>query len=223
MALASVALSTARALLNDPSATLWTDTILLPFLQEAYRELQVQVALSGIPVTNEVATVLSVATGATNLSNVAGFPTATFVEPIQLFERYPGETDSNFIEIDEKTFIPNQDKGDRLSVWAFVAGLVQVLGANRATEVKMRYTQSLNPLTSAGSVISLIFGENYLGHRTASLAASSVGNTTGHDEWKDEADAKIENVVRMNVKGQQAVGVRRRAYHRRNFREAREL
>ena len=47
------ALNLARALLNDSSAAVFTDTMLLPFLNSAYRGLQRELAESGVSVLAE--------------------------------------------------------------------------------------------------------------------------------------------------------------------------
>jgi hypothetical protein len=89
-ALAGQVLDSARVHLNDVGKTIWPDSVLLPFLQEAHRELRVEVVLNGIPVTNEVTGVLSVPAQTTDLSSVVGYPLDMIV-PIWLKERQVGE------------------------------------------------------------------------------------------------------------------------------------
>src|SRR3989304_3632608 len=69
MALVSVALDQARAVLNDTSSPpkFYTNTVLLPHLKEAHRELQVLLWENGLPVIKEVTAVIDVAANATSL------------------------------------------------------------------------------------------------------------------------------------------------------------
>ena len=213
MALASVALNTARTLLNDDAATLWTDAVLIPKLQEAHRELQVKLQLSGIPVINAVTVVLSVPANTTDLSTVAGYPT-NLVKPEQLKERVPGQKDEDFREMTEVDFIPNINRSTPLTCWSWIGEKILLLGSTIATEVQLRYWRGLPAIVDGTSQIGFIFGENYLGHRTAALAASSTGNDSGYKEWTSEAMAKMDEIIRMNVKGLQNLPANRRPYHR---------
>lgn len=216
MANASVAFVTARTLLNDDAGTLWTDAVLLPKLQEAHRELQVELQAAGIPVIKAVTAVLSVPANTTLLSSVSGFP-SDLVEPQWLKEKYPGQPDNDFIDTSECDIIPDLKRTNRLRYWAWLGEQLISLGATVATEVKLRYLRGLAVPTSASSSIGFIYGENFLGHRTAALAASSTGNDSAYAEWSAEANSKVEKIIRMNIKGQQNLPARRRGYHRGRF------
>lgn len=213
MANASVAFGTARALLNDVGATLWTDAVLLPFLQEAHRELQVKLYLKGLPVLKEVSTVLSVPANTTNLSSVGSFPTDV-IEPIWLKEKLNGEADSRFIDMEEVDFIPDIERDTRNRYWCWREEVINILGATVATQVKLRYTKGLTLPTSNGSALGFIFAESYIGPRCAALAAQSVDNVTLYEAQTMESQAKIDEILRANVKGMQNLGARRRPYHR---------
>ena len=214
MSLAAVAFTTARSLLNDAAGTLWTDTVLLPFLQEAHRELQVRLDLEGIPVIKNISAILSVPSGNTNLSQLPGFPT-NLVKPELLKERKVGQLDRDFIEMNEVSFIPNEQQTDRLRYWSWIGEQITTLGATGATEVLIRYWGGLALPLSGADNLGFLYAENYIGPRTAAIAAGSVGNDTIRTQQGTEADAKLDFVIRMNVKGMQNLPVRRRPYRRR--------
>lgn len=215
MATAQVPLDFARSLLNDSGGTLWTNTILLPFLQQAHRELQVKLQLAGIPVINYQTAALTVAIGATSLNASAGFPT-NLIEPIQLKERRVGELLQDFQDMTECQFIPDVEQTDRLTYWAWIGETIQLLGATSANEVQLRYKGGLTVPSAANSALGFLYAENYLGYRTAALAGNSVANETGYQQWSMEADKCFDEVKRMNIKGQQNLPARRRGYHRLN-------
>jgi hypothetical protein len=213
MALASVALQTARVLLNDAAATLWTDTTLLPYLQEAHREMQVRLSLAGLPVVKTVSTVLSVPLGTVDLTVVANYPT-DLIEPIDLYERKVGESESGFVEMSEVSELPTQAQSDRLNYWLWESEKIKLLGATVATEVRVRYTKGLTVPASGASSIGVAYGEIYLGARTAALAAHATDNQTLYEAQSQEALMKLDDIVGLNIKGQQGLPKRRLPYRR---------
>jgi len=54
MAIATVALDSARTYLNDVNKQIWTDAVLLPFLREAYRDMTLVLWVNGIPVLRKI-------------------------------------------------------------------------------------------------------------------------------------------------------------------------
>jgi len=216
MAQAKVALDMARALLDDQAGTLWTDAVLLPFLQKAHSELAAKLAAEGIPVVKTETSILSVPAYTTILNNVAGYPT-DLIEPIELFERYPGESVDKFVPVVERNFIPNLLPSQRLAYWCWEGEQIKMLGAVVNTEVQLRYTRALPTPTSASSNIGFIYGELYIGPRTASLAGSSVGNNDGAAEWREQALEGLDDVLAANIRGLQNLPTRHRPYHRRRM------
>src|SRR6266699_3842919 len=98
MATALVAMDVARSKLNDVAATRWTDAALLPFIQQAHRELQVKLDLEGIPVINAVSVALSVPALTTDLSTVTNYPT-DLIKPEWMKEKQVGEPDWNYVDM----------------------------------------------------------------------------------------------------------------------------
>src|SRR5258708_8052637 len=92
----SVVLNTARTLLNDDAASLWTDATLLQKFQQAHRELQIELRLSACPVMKSIANDISVLANATTLTLPADFQ-----EPILLREKAPGDPQSAYVLMTE--------------------------------------------------------------------------------------------------------------------------
>jgi hypothetical protein len=173
-ALAGQVLDSARVHLNDVGKTIWPDTVLLPFLQEAHRELRVEVVLNGIPVTNEVTGVLSVPAQTTDLSSVVGYPLDMIV-PIWLKERQVGDDNSDFVDMTPRDFVPNIDMDIWLVWWCWRREKIFLVGSLNAEEVQLRYRRQLTTPTTVASSVGWLNAENYLSYRTAALACQSIG------------------------------------------------
>lgn len=213
MANTSVALDTARTLLNDDAGTLWTDAVLLPKLKEAHREMQTKLVLAGIPVIKAATAVLSVPANTTDLTSVVGYPT-DLIEPTWLKERTPGQQERDFVDMTEVADVPNLNPTTELIYWCWIGEKILLLGAVVNRDVKIRYMKGITVPVAGTSPIGFLFGESYLGHRTAALSASSVGNKTAHDELTQEANMKFQEIVALNIKGGQNLPARKRPYHR---------
>jgi len=213
-ALAGQVLDSARVHLNDVGKTIWPDSVLLPFLQEAHRELRTVVILNGIPVINEVTAVLSVPAQTTDLSTVAGYPTDMIV-PIWMKERQVGQTNTDFIDMTSRDFVPNINMDVWLFWWCWREEKIFLVGSLNAEEVQLRYRRTLATPTTISSSVGWLNAENYLSYRTAALACQSIGELEKHDKLSATAGINLDIVIRLNVKQMQGLPARRRPYHRR--------
>src|SRR3990172_8186064 len=214
MALVSVALDQARVVLNDTSSPpkFYTNTILLPHLKEAHRELQVLLWENGLPVIKEVTAVIDVAALATSLG--VSLPT-DILEPKALQERVDGSTtEDDWKDVSETDNLPRMDPTISIQYWAWREESIEFIAPTTAREVKLRYLKGLTLPTSGSSAIGLIFGELYLGPRLASIAVQTLGNTTRASELIDDAAFWIPKILAANVKRGQAVPTRRIPYRR---------
>lgn len=214
MATAGQAMNSARALLNDTGASIWTNTVLLPLLQEAHRELRAKVILNGIPVINEVTGVLNVPAGTTDLSTVSGYPTDMIV-PIWLKEREGSTQNADFIDMTQVDFIPNMNQDIWLYWWCWRHEKILLLGSIVDEQVQLRYRRQIPTPAVAGDELGWLQAENYVSYRTASLACMSIGEVEKADLLQKQSDANMDIVIRLNVKQIQGLPAKRRAYHRR--------
>ena len=206
MALAKDALQIARSLLNDDLGTKWPDSVLFPRLQTAHRQMQSVLALNSISVTKVQSAIITVPALAVDLG--ANQPDG-LIDPISMQERSPGGSADDFADMIEVAFIPTLSQDSTLVYWAWLGGLVRLLGATTIREVMLRYTKTLTVPQTVNDVIGVILGELYLGYKVASMCGD---NATALSQ---QADNELEILIRTNVKGMQGIAHRRRPYRSR--------
>ena len=190
---ASVVLTTARTLLNDDAATLWTDTSLFPKLAQAHRELQTKLRFAAAPVMRAIYT----ETLAANATVFVNQPT-NMVEPITLQETDSAGTLANFTPMTEADPLPNIAPGATLVYWQWADEIVTFIGSTASRTVKMVYWRSLVIPTVNTALIGFINGELYLAPRVAALAAASVGNKDVAALATGMAEAALNEVILSN-------------------------
>lgn len=208
----------ASTMLNDMGLTSWTKERLIIHCFQAHRQLQVQLALNGLPILKEVSAVIAVAANATDLG--VNQP-ANLLEPKTLWERAAGSSDVFSLMI-EKGWEPETSKGASLVYWTWRGDLIKFVGATTAREVKIHYLGGIDVPEADEDGLGFMFAENYLIPETAALAAASLGNYNVYQAMHGVAEKNLDDVIRFNIKGQQGLPVRRRPYRssrrlRRNF------
>lgn len=218
MAIATSALDSARVYLNDTGKQIWTDAILLPFLKEAHRDMLLVLLLNGISVLREKSATINVA-AVTGLTLTLP---ADLLEPIWLKERAQSSSNpDDWTPMTEVDFEPDINQDVNLNYWCWREEEIKLVGATTARSVLLRYWKTLTPPAAAGDTLGFINAEIFLGPQTAGYAAGSVGNTTLAQEllWIQNsnigtAGARLDMLIRANVKGQQNLPARRIPYRR---------
>lgn len=196
---ASVALITARTMLNDDAANLWSDTVLMPKLAQAHRELQAMLKLAAAPVMRVISGDLPVAISATTVTNPADM-----VEPIRLWERLNGDPVTAKVQMTESDPLPIQAVASSLIYWQWMGEIILFIGASTNRFVNIQYWRSLPVPTANTDLLGFINAELYLAPRTAALAAGSVGNKELYDTATAVGKETIGQVILSNhgrVKG----------------------
>lgn len=217
MAIATVALDSARTYLNDVGKQIWTDAALLPFLKEAHKDLLMVLWLNGIPVIKEKSASINV----TAVSGVTLSLPSDLLEPISLKERTQSSTEE-WIDMSEVDFEPDSLTQElTLKIWCWREEAINFVGATTNRSVLLRYWKSFAVLTAAGDSLGFIQAENFLGPQTAAYAAGSIGNLTlaGELLWQQGvkvgvAGSRLDMIIRANVKGMQNLPARRIPYRR---------
>ncbi len=209
-----------RGYLNDIDGITWTDAHLLPLIQEAHKELQAHLSLNDIAVVRVQVTNapnisgLNFPAGATSLT-AAGLMPHDLLEPIALSERDWGDTTpEDYIGLERLPFLPNYSQNNFLYFWTWMGEDILFLGATTARDLQIRYRSSLSTPLNMNSTIGFLRGELYVGPRAASLACLVSGDPKKGMLLQQQADKNLDIVIRSNVKNDQGVGVRRRAYRR---------
>jgi len=211
MSTAKVAIKSARAYLRDLNGITWTDSILLPFLQEAHGELIQNLELNDIGVIKRTSAVILVPAFASMLP----FQPDDIVEPINMMERRKGGNKDDFIDMHQANFLPEDEPYfDRLRLWVWNAEFIQFVGCTSDREVILRYNGALRAPENLNSQLGFIFAERYLGPRVASLALASIEKDNSFLE--NIAQTALYKLIQTNVVGDQRP-VRRRAYRSRKY------
>lgn len=198
----------AKALLNDTSGHIYTDTRMVPLVQKAYRELQTKMQLNGLPVMKEVSAVLTVNAGTVALGDGSGLP-SDFILPIDLEERTPGSTEL-WTPMEETVWERNAQQTTNLRFWNFREEEVKFLGATANREIRMKYQKGLTRITATTTPISIIGAVSFLAARAAAIAAFSIGeNPSRAGELNADAGMALHDLLALLVKRRQGHPLRR--------------
>lgn len=205
----------ARALLNDQENQEFTNTILLPYLRTAFRELREYFEQSNIPVTNVAENILSLAAGTVVVSftSTPALP-ADLVEIRQVWARQ-ANTDPWF-PLTRREFIPPALEGIEYSefiYWAWVSNELRLMNSNQTQDLKLQYIRQLTEPVNENSVLGVINGLSFLEARTAALAARfAMENVERAQELDAQATVALDRVINVENKAKQAIYTRRRPF-----------
>ena len=180
-------ISLVRSLLNDAAGNLFTDGVLLPYANAAYRKVQRALAniRSGTFLMDGVQLVVSAVTAVDPSLQVSitdatappnQLPTDLLV-PLKLWERADGSSE-NFIEMADLTGhggLPSQPQGARLQFWEWRADGIYFLGATRDAEIRLRYQRAYPDLVDATSPVLVRHAQEAIAYFTAAMASAARG------------------------------------------------
>ncbi len=208
-----------RALLNDQTGAVFTDTVILPYFQMAYDDMRIVLEGFDIPITNKTSDGIVIPTGIKNIGGEGGPPLPNdLVEILSISEREAGSSD-NYLLMERKQFLPKTEVlASFLGVWSWQDQIAKFIGATQNIEVKIDYTaDTLGPIINENSQIKFYNCRNYLRYRTSAHCALYIGeNKSRSDELNNEAMTFIDFVVTKGVKTQQSIQTRRRPFQARN-------
>jgi hypothetical protein len=215
------ALTLARALVNDTSGAVFTDTLLMPLLNSAYRGLQRELAENGVSVLMEQQDLeldQNVATGATNteISDVSSpqLPTDCLM-PHVLWERATANTGDVFVPMEKFTTgggMLNLQPSTYLRLWEWREDKINLIGATQSITVRVRYEKVLPILTLGTDPVQIRSATDALGYATAALAARSRGARALAVDLLGAAQTAIENLINRYIRPEQTTGRRRKPY-----------
>lgn len=214
MSTVSVALDSARGLLNDAASITWSDPLLMSKLAEAHRELVLELTLNGLQVIRELSSVITVTAGDTDLDTNQP---SDIIEVISVAERTSGSSD-RFVGMTELSAIPpGLTPINTLQYWAWREEVIEFAESTADREVFVTYKKSLSTPTKLTESLGFLQAELFIGPRTASLAL------VGRDDklsaaFHTQARTNLEKIVQLNVTGSQSRRTRRRPYWSTRFR-----
>lgn len=210
------ALNLARSLANDAAGAVFSDAVLLPFLNSAYRALQRELAESGVSVlVAQVDVDLPLTDGITNtiISDVSTPQLPTdLLAPHQLWEQTTGSSDI-FAPMEKITGgLPNFPPAARLRMWEWREDAIQLIGATQETTVRIRYEKSLPPIVLGTDPLQIRSSIDPLAYAVAAMAARSRGAQALAADMFALAENAVEKLIERYVRPEQFKGRRRKPY-----------
>lgn len=193
--------------LNDLNGVTWTDTILMPMLQEAHGELVQELDLNNTGTLKVQSSPITIAIGETDLGNNQP---SNIINPISIMEGNVGDDPSLFLGMVKLDFVPNLIGSPWLTYWSWVGERVKFPPAIMARDVILRYEGRVATPEKLTDPLGIIFAEQFIGARIASLAHATI---TGQDHPRIQniADECLNKIVRNQVVNDQRPK-RRRPY-----------
>jgi hypothetical protein len=215
------ALNLARALLNDAAGAVFTDTLLMPLLNSAYRGLQRELAENGVSVMAEqqdieLDTDPTSGVTTTEISDTSSpqLPTDCLT-PHMLWERATTNTTDVFVPMEKFTSgggMLNLQPSPYLRLWEWREDKVNLIGATQSITVRIRYEKLLPLLTLGTDPVQIRSATDPLGFATAALAARSRGARALAQDLLGTAQMATEQLIERYVRPEQVKGRRRMPY-----------
>jgi hypothetical protein len=216
-----------RSLVNDPSGNVFTDAVLTPYAQMAYRKINKALGniSSATYIKDNVLLVVpaiaavdaSVQVSVTDTTPAPNQLPVDLLMPTKLWERLNLSTD-DFQEMTDLTDhggLPSQPQGQQLIYWEWRGDGLYFLGAMADAQIRIRYQAIPPDVTSAASVVLLRDGQNTIALLTAGLATLARGSPLAK-EFQTLGEDALEAMKRSVVMQMQNSTRRRRPYSSRN-------
>lgn len=215
------ALNLARSLVNDTSGAVFTDTLLMPLLNSAYRGLQRELAENGVSVLTEQQDIdleVDPVSGVTNteISDTSSpqLP-ADCLMPHMLWERATANTGDVFVPMEKFMSgggMLNLQPSTYLRLWEWREDKINLVGATQAITTRIRYEKVLPALTLGTDPVQIRSATDALAFATAALAARSRGARALAADLLGTAQVATENLIQRYVRPEQVKGRRRKPY-----------
>lgn len=207
----------AAALMNDSVRSVYTDDVVLPYLNMALDELQEYYELNNVPITNNTSAVLTIPQGI----SVIGFNTtpALPVDLVEIQSLYESEVgQSAWAQMTPKNFVhPTKDQISAFIVYSWGKNQLNLIPANKDIDLKIDYVASVFPTDLAIGSINTDYPikniKSYLAYKTAGLCAFYIGeNKTRSDELNGLAQLALDRSLGISTKSRQSILTRRRPF-----------
>lgn len=212
-----------RSLLNDAAGNLFTDGVLLPYANAAYRKVQRALAnvRSGAFLSDDVLLVVP-AVAAVDPSGQVSITDATappnqlptdLLVPLKLWER-PAGSSSDFAEmadLSDHGGLPSEPQGQSLRYWEWRADGIYFLGATQDIQVRLRYEKAFPDLTDATSPLLIRNAQEAVAYFTAAMASAARGAPLAA-RWDAAGADALEDLVARATLREQHTNRRRRPY-----------
>ena len=215
--------SLVRALLNDAAGNLFTDVVLIPYVNAAYRKCQRALANVGngnFIVDNATVVVPAVTTMDPSLqvsiTDAIAPPNqlpTDLLRPVKLWERASGSSDdfAEMIDLTGHGGLPSRPQQAQLGVWEWRNDGIYLVGAMQANQVRIRYEKAYPDLVDAISVVLIRNAQEAIGYFTAAMAAMARGSPLA-EKWDAAGADALEDLISAVARREQQTIRRRRPY-----------
>jgi hypothetical protein len=219
--------SLVRALLNDSQGNLFTDAVLLPYANSAYRKVQRAIGNAGgggfiqddvlLVVTAVPQTDTSLQVSITDATAPPNQLPTDLLVPLKIWERPAGSTQDflEMVDLSQHGGLPSRVQDVTLSVWEWRVDGVYFLGATQDTQIRLRYLKAYPDLTDSTSPVLVRNAQEAIAYATAALAAWARGSPLAA-KWDDAAIDAIEDLIAAAVRREQQSARRRRPFSARS-------
>jgi hypothetical protein len=216
-----------RSLLNDAAGNLFTDALLIPYLNSAYRKVQralenvqagSQLSDDALLVVPAIAVDPAARVAITDSAGPAGQLPSDLLVPLRLWER-PNASNSDFIEmldLTNQSGLPSEPQTAALRYWEWRADGIYLLGATQDTQIRLRYRRALPDLIDGTSAVLIRNAQDALAYFTAGLASVARGAPQAA-RWDDAGVDALEDLLNRVTQREQSAGHRRRPYGTRSL------
>jgi hypothetical protein len=209
-----------RSLLNDAAGNLFTDTVLLPYVNAGYRKAQRALAnvQSGSFLTDNVLLVVpavdpSVQVSITDATAPPNQLPSDLLVPVKLWERANLSSDdfAEMVDMTDHDGLPSLPQGQALLYWEWCADGIYFLGATQDTQIRLRYQKSYPDLVDSTSPVLIRNAQEALAYAAAAMAGAARGAPQA-ERWDAAAVDALEDLVVRATQREQQTGRRRRPY-----------
>ena len=212
-----------RSLLNDASGNLFTDGVLIPYVNSAYRKVQRALAAAGqetFLVDDALLVVPAISAVDSSLQVTINDQTAPpnqlptdLLEPLEVWER-ANLSDDDFtpvVDLSGRGGLPAIEQGPALRFWEWRQDGLCFVGATQDVQIRLRYQKSYPDFTDGTSVVLVRNAQEAIAFAGAAMAALARGSPLAA-QWDAAAADAIEDLVTQTVRRDQRGGHRRRPY-----------
>ena len=219
--------SLVRSLLNDAQGNLFTDAVLLPYANSAYRKVQRALGNSGAGgFISDDALLVVTAVAAQDSSLQVSITDATappnqlptdLLVPVKLWERANGSSDdfAEMVDLTRHGGLPSRVQDIVLGVWEWRADGLYFLGATQDTQIRLRYLKAYPDLSDATSPVLIRNAQEAIAYATAALAGWARGSPLA-EKWDEAASDALEDLIVQAVRREQQSSRRRRPFSSRS-------
>lgn len=213
---------------NIGQGALWTDAVLLPYMNAGYRK--VQRALENVgqpgPIRDDVLLVVAAIPGNPDPSLEVSITDSTappnqlpvdLLVPLKLWER-PNGTSQEFMEMTDMTNkggLPSRFQEQTLNVWEWRSDGLFFLGATVDTQIRLKYRGFYADMVDGSSAILIRNSQDAIAFAAVGYAAHARGSPKAA-EWAPLADDAIEDLISRATRQNQRSGTRRRPFSSRS-------